>query len=50
MIKNEIEAINSSKAAGHEKVFIKIKLNWDDNLPLNKQLNFLTISNNDNTC
>ena len=36
--------------AGYKKVFIKIKLNWDDNLPLSKQLKFLTISNYDNSC
>ena len=42
-IKNEIEAINSGKtskrsSAEYDKDFMKIKLNSDDNLPLNKKL------------
>ena len=44
-IKNEIETINGAKAGEYGKEFIKIKFNWDDNLPLNKslKLHMLTI-------
>ena len=44
-IKNEIETINGSKegkrsSAEYDKDFMKIKFDSDDNLPLNKALNF----------
>ena len=38
-IKNKIEAISSGKC-DYEKDFMKIKFNFDDNLPLNKPLKF----------
>ena len=37
-IKNVIEARNKGKKGEYEKDFMKIKLNSDDNLPLNKML------------
>ena len=37
-IKNEIETINNRKTSEYDKDFMKIKLNSDDNLPLNKKL------------
>ena len=44
-IKNEIETINGGKKGEYGKVFMKIKLNTDDNLPLSKplKLHLLTI-------
>ena len=44
-IKNEIETINSGKKGEYGKVFMKIKFDIDDNLPLKKQskLYMLTI-------
>ena len=41
-IENEIETINGGKAKSGDygKDFMKIKFNSDDDLPLNKQLNF----------
>ena len=38
-IKNKIEAINSGER-DYEKDYMKLKFNCDDNLPLNKLLNF----------
>ena len=43
-IKDQIEKINSSKAGEHDKGYMKIKFNSDDNLPLNKQLKFLSVT------
>ena len=43
-IKDCIEKINDDKSEKYEKDFMKIKFNSDDNIPLNKQLNFLTIT------
>ena len=37
-IKHLIETINGGKKGDYEKNFMKIKLNSDDNLPLNKML------------
>ena len=37
-IKNEIETISGDKKGEYGKEFMKIKLNTDDNLPLNKPL------------
>ena len=37
-IKHLIETINGGKKSDYEKNFMKIKLNSDDNLPLNKML------------
>ena len=41
-IKSCIEKINNNKSGDYEKDFLKIKLNSDDKLPLNKQLQFLS--------
>ena len=41
-IKNEIESINDRKKFEYGEEFMKIKFDTDDNLPLNKQLNFPT--------
>ena len=43
-IKNEIETINSGKAGGYEKDFMKIKFDANDNFPINKQLKFPTMT------
>ena len=43
-IKNEIEIINGSKAGEYGKDFMKIKFDSDDDLPLNKQLKFPTMT------
>ena len=37
-IKNKIETINGSKKGEYDKDFMKIKVNTDDRLPLNKPL------------
>ena len=37
-IENETKTINGGKKGDYGKVFMKIKLDTDDNLPLNKQL------------
>ena len=42
-IKNEIETKNGGKAGEYGKHFMKIKLNSDDDLPLNKQWKFPTM-------
>ena len=43
-IKNEIKAINGGKTRKYGKDFMKIKFNLDDDLPLNKQLKFPTVT------
>ena len=43
-IKNEIKAINGGKTGKYGKDFMKIKFNLDDDLPLNKQLKFPTVT------
>ena len=39
-IKSKIKTINDNKENDQGKVYIKIKLNFDDDLPLNKPLKF----------
>ena len=39
-IKKEIKSINGGKENDYEKDYMKIKFNFDDELPLNKPLNF----------
>ena len=39
-MKNDIETINEGKKAEHDKDFMKIKFDPDDNLPINKTLKF----------
>ena len=41
-IKSCIEKINNNKSGEYEKDYMKIKFNSDDQLPLNKQLKFLS--------
>ena len=43
-IKDQIEKINNGKLEKYEKDCMKIKFNSDDNLPLNKQLKFLSVT------
>ena len=43
-IKDCIEKINDEKSGEYDKDFMKIKFNSDDNILLNKQLNFPTIT------
>ena len=43
-IKNWIEKINDCKSGEYEKDYMKIKFESDDDLPLNKQLKFLSIT------
>ena len=43
-IKDCIEKINDSELGEYDKDFMKIKFNSDDDIPLNKQLYFLTIT------
>ena len=43
-IRSEIEALNSEKDLFHEKTYARIGVNTDENLPLNKQLKFLTLT------
>ena len=43
-IKDCIEKINDDKSGEYGKDYIKFKFNSDDNLPLNKQLKFLSIT------
>ena len=43
-IKDCIEKINDDKSGEYVKDFMKIKFNSDDNIPLNKQLNFPTLT------
>ena len=43
-IKDCIGKINDSELGEYDKDFMKIKFNSDDDIPLNKQLNFLSIT------
>ena len=43
-IKNFIKKINDNKLGEYDKDFMKIKFNFDDDIPLNKELNFPTIT------
>ena len=43
-IKDQIEKINNGKLEEYEKDYMKIKSSSDDNLPLNKQLKFLSVT------
>ena len=43
-IKDQIEKINDSKSGEYGKVYMKIKFNSDDDLPLNKQLKFFNLT------
>ena len=43
-IKDQIEKINNGQLEEYEKGYMKIKFNSDDNLPLNKQLKFLSVT------
>ena len=43
-IKNEIETINGGNAGEYGKDFMKIKYDWIDDLTLNKQLKFSTMT------
>ena len=42
--KDCIEKINDSKLGEYDKDYMKIKFNSDDDFPLNKQLNFLSLT------
>ena len=44
-IKNEIKKINNDSVVEYDKDYIKIKLDSDDNLPLNKVLKFHSVIN-----
>ena len=43
-IKSEIETLNGGKELFYEKNYARIGVNTDDNLPLNKQLTFPTLT------
>ena len=43
-IKSEIERLNNGKELFYEKNYARIGVNTDDNLPLDKQLKFLTLT------
>ena len=43
-IKNWTEKMNDGKSGEYGKDYMKIKFNSDDDLPLNKQLKFLSIT------
>ena len=43
-IKDCIEKINNNKLGEYDRYYMKIQFNSDDDLPLNKQLNFLTVT------
>ena len=43
-IKSEIETINSGKKMYYEKNYARISVNTDDDVPLNKQLKFSTLT------
>ena len=43
-MKQQIKKINNGKLKEYEKDCMNIKLNSDDNLPLNKQLKFLSVT------
>ena len=42
--KDCIEKINNNKLGEYDRDYMKIKFNSDDDIPLNKQLNFPTIT------
>ena len=43
-VKNEIKTINGGKEYDYEKNYMKIKFNSDDDLPLNKPLQFHSLT------
>ena len=43
-IKDSIEKINDSKLGEYDKDYMKIKFNSDDDISLNKQLNFISLT------
>ena len=43
-IKDQIEKINDGKSGEYDKDYMKIKFKSDDGFPLNKQLNFFSIT------
>ena len=43
-IKSEIETINGGEKMYYEKKYERIGVNTDDHIPLNKQLNFPTLT------
>ena len=43
-IKSCIEKINNNKSGEYKKDYMKIKFNYNDKLPLNKQLEFLSVT------
>ena len=43
-IKDCIEKINDSELGEYDKDFMKIKFNSDDDTPLNKELNFISVT------
>ena len=43
-IKSKIKKLNSGKELFYEKIYARIGINTDDDLPLNKQLKFLTLA------
>ena len=43
-IKDQIEKINDGKSGVYDKDYVKLKFSSDDDFPLNKQLNFLSIT------
>ena len=43
-IKDCIEKINDSELGEYDKEFMKIKFNSDDDIPVNKQLNFISVT------
>ena len=43
-IKSCIETINNNKSGEYEKDYMKISFNSDNQLPLNKQLKFLSVT------
>ena len=43
-IKDQNEKINGNKSGEYGKDYMKIKFNSDDDLPLNKQLKFMTLT------
>ena len=43
-LKIVLKKINDDKSGEYDEDFMKLKFNPDDNIPLNKQLNFPTIT------
>ena len=43
-IKSEIETINDGEKMYYENNFAKIRVNTDDNIPINKQIKFETLT------